>query len=230
MTTQEYLPATKFEQNTSERSLSTERMGKICITLADICIQYAGVERVPRYHEHHRENDAEHSLMLGIVAVELANELRPELDKGLISQYASVHDFPEICVGDTPTYNLSDQELLDKHVREQDALRQLIDILPPYTASLLVEYEAQVTPESVWTRSVDKVLPLAVDILGPGKMVMREDYGVTSVAKLLQNKQRLDSSMIRRFGEQTPEIVDLYQYLGDIFTREFLSTETQIDN
>jgi 5'-deoxynucleotidase YfbR-like HD superfamily hydrolase len=225
MTTQEYLPSLKFEQQVyddrNERILSTERMGAVCLTLADLCIRYAGVERVPRYHEQHRENDAEHSLMVAIVSVELANELRPDLDKGLLAQYANVHDFVEIAVGDTPTYSLTDQQLLDKHAREQAALVTLLSTLPPYTATLLETYERQESSEARFVRAVDKLTPLLVDILGPGKMVMCEDYGITDVTQLLQNKQRLDDSMRRRFGEDTPEIVDLYYHLGDIFTDSY---------
>lgn len=231
MTTQEYLPSSKFDQrmheSTYERKLTTERMGFVCLSLADICIRYAGVERVPRYSEHHRENDAEHSLMVGVVAIELANELRPELDKGLISQYASIHDLIEIAVGDTPTYHLTEQQLLDKHALEQNALEELVKTLPPYIGKLLVEYEKQITPESRFTRAVDKLTPLLADILGPGEKVMREDYGITNVTELITNKKRLDDSMVRRFGEDTPEIVELYQYLGEIFTDVYRQQENR---
>lgn len=222
MTTQEYLPSSKFDQRvletTYERNLTTERMSLTCLSLADFCIRYANVERIPRYHEQHRENDAEHSLMVAVLSVELANELRPDLDKGLLSQYANVHDFVEIAVGDTPTYNLSDQQLFDKHAFEQAALESLVKTLPPYTAELLSTYERQDSSEARFVRSVDKLTPLLVDILGPGKKVMREDYGITNITQLIQNKQRLDDSMVRRFGEDASEIVDLYRHLGDIFT------------
>jgi hypothetical protein len=60
-----------------------------------------------------------------------------------------------------------------------------------------------------------------VDILGPGEMVMREDYGVTTIVELLSNQQRLNDSMRRRFGEDTPEIVNLYEQLSNIFTANY---------
>lgn len=227
MTTHEYYLAAKFDQPRSVAELypDTEKMSFVCLSLADLCIRYSGVERVPRYHEAHRENDAEHSLMVAVVAVELANSLRPELDRGIISQYATVHDFVEISVGDTPTYSLSDQELLDKHHLEQAALSSLLQTLPPYTAELLRSYEEQATPEARFVRAVDKLTPLLVDILGPGRMVMREEYGITCVAELITNKLRLDDSMVRRFGEDNPEIVELYQYLGELFTQTYLEDE-----
>ena len=155
--------------------------------------------------------------MVAVLSVELANELRPELDKGLLSQFANIHDFVEIAVGDTPTYKLTEQQLLDKHTLEQAALESLLITLPPYTAKLLATYEQQACPESRFVRAVDKLTPLLVDILGPGKMVLQEDYGIESIADLLKNQQRLNDSMVRRFGEDNPEIVDLYHYLGDIF-------------
>lgn len=229
MTLQEYTPVIKFERSKTnkDRERATERMSAVCLSLADLCMRYAGVERIPRYNERHRENDAEHSLMVAVLSVELAHELRPELDKGLLAQYSNVHDFVEIAVGDTPTYHLNEQQLLDKHALEQAALETLLDTLPPYTAQLLLQYEQQASPEARFVRAVDKLAPLLVDILGPGKMVMREDYSITTATQLLQNKQRLDDSMIRRFGEDTPEIVTIYQHLGDLFVREYQMTESQ---
>lgn len=225
MTTQEYNPTRKFEHTVSfrdsERQRTTEQMSAVCLSLADMCIRYAGVERVPRYHEQHRENDAEHSLMVAVLSVELANELRPELDRGLLSQFATVHDFVEIAVGDTPTYHLSEQQLLDKHALEQAALATLLDDLPPYTARLVADYERQQKPEARFVRAVDKLAPLLVDILGPGKTVMREDYGITTIEELTANKQRLNDSMVRRFGEDTPEVVDIYRHLGELFSDTF---------
>lgn len=225
MTTQEYNPTIKFDQTslsiTPEFESSPERMSAICLSLADVCMRYAGIERVPRYNETHRENDAEHSVMVAVLSVELANELRPDLDKGLLAQYGMIHDLVEIVVGDTPTYNLSEQQLIDKHEREQHALRELIETLPSYTGRLVAEYEAQITPESRFARAVDKLTPVLVDILGPGEMVMREDYGVTTIVELLSNQQRLNDSMRRRFGEDTPEIVNLYEQLGNIFTANY---------
>ena len=228
MTTHEYYPMTKFEQPKPliELPPTVEKMSAVCLSLADLCIRYSGVERVPRYHETHRENDAEHSLMVAVLSVELASTLRPELDRGILSQYATVHDFVEIAVGDTPTYSLTEQELVDKHQREQMALTSLLQTLPPYTSELLRSYEEQSTPEARFVRAVDKLTPLLVDILGPGRMVMRDDYGITSVAELIENKLRLDDSMIRRFGEDNPEIVELYQYLGELFTQTYTEEES----
>ena len=230
MTTHEYMPNKTFEYSRSavEYRPSVEKTSAICLSLADLCIRYAGVERVPRYHEAHRENDAEHSLMVAVLSVELASTLRPELDRGMLSQFATVHDFVEIAVGDTPTYNLSDQQLLDKHQREQAALASLLETLPPYTGHLLQAYEQQASPEARFVRAVDKLTPLLVDILGPGRMVMREDYGITSVGELVKNKLRLDESMIRRFGEDTPEVVELYQYLGELFTQTYQAEEDDL--
>lgn len=232
MTIQEFSPALKFDQTlpitaTPEKTASPERLSGVCLSLADLCIRYAGVERVPRYHENHRENDAEHSLMVGILSIELASELRPDLDKGLLSQYASIHDFVEIAVGDTPTYSLSDQQLADKHSLEQAALLTLVKTLPPYIAQLLTRYEQQACPESRFVRAVDKLTPLLVDILGPGKMVVSEDYGINDIVSFISNQQRLTDSMRRRFGEDTPEIVNLYEQLADIFTTVYQADESE---
>ena len=222
MTVENMNTQTRFEHmNTQYNNEQKVRdMSATCLSLADLCIQYAGIERVPRYNETHRENDAEHSLMVAILSVELADEFRPDLDKGLLSQYSTVHDCVEIAVGDTPTYHLNEQELVAKHIREQSALESLLEILPPYTAQLLRQYEQQLSPEARFVRAVDKLTPLLVDIIGPGQLVLRKDYGINSISEVVKNKLRLDESMTRRFGEDTPEIVAIYKQLGDMFVAE----------
>lgn len=230
MTTHEYFPATSFDkvQRTIEYRPSVEKTSAICLSLADLCIRYAGIERAPHYTETRPENDAEHSLMVAMLSVELAHSLRPELDKGLLSQYASVHDFVEIAVGDTRTYNLTPQEHKDKEEREEQALVPFLETLPPYTVALLRNYEEQNTPEARFVRAVDKLTPLLVDIIGPGRMIMRKEFGITNVADLIKNKLRLDENMVRRFGEDNPEVVELYEYLGELFTQTYQAEEEDL--
>lgn len=224
MRTQESKININFEQNTDTQEAtetSPEQMAKVCLSLAQTCIRYAQVERVPRYHENHRENDAEHSVMVTVLAIELAATLRPQLDRGLVAQYATVHDFVEIEAGDMPTFNVTDQQLVSKHEREQAALTVVLPTLPPAVALLLSAYESQQDPESRFVKAVDKLTPVLVDILGPGSQVMKEDYGVTTLADLILNQERLNDSIVRRFGEDAPEIVAIYQLLGNTFIDTF---------
>lgn len=208
-------------------ALSPERVAAISLSLARTCMRYASIERVPRYHEAHRENDAEHSLMVSMIATELAAQFRPDLDIGLVAQFSNVHDLVETATlrGDVATYLLDDRQLAAKHDEEQDALAVLLPTLPPYTRQLVIEYESQKSKEARFVRAVDKLTPLLVDILGPGKQVLAQDYGVTSLTEVLLNQKRLNDSMVRRFGEDTPEIVEAYILLGEIFATQYDATE-----
>ena len=137
----------------------------ITLALGALAVTFAQVERVPRYTEEHRENDAEHSFMLALVANELAALLYPELDAGRVTQFAIVHDLIEIVTGDVPTFTYTPEQMATKHAAEHTALNGLVQTLPRSTASLLWEYEQQEVAEARFVKAVDKLLPVTVDIL-----------------------------------------------------------------
>lgn len=100
----------KIDQKLSEQPVPYEMAGaastaSVALELGKIAINFAGVDRVPRYNDERRENDAEHSFMLALIAGELAQTLYPAtLDAGLVSQYAIVHDLIELETGDVATF------------------------------------------------------------------------------------------------------------------------------
>jgi len=80
-----------------------EEAAQIVYDLGSMAMRFARVERVPRYDEHSRENDAEHSFMLALVAPELAATYYSELDVGLVAQFSTVHDLIELETADVAT-------------------------------------------------------------------------------------------------------------------------------
>lgn len=116
------------------------------MSLAEVTVKFAGVDRVIIYPSGRYENDTEHSFHLAISAVELAANYHPELDVGLVSQFSIVHDLPEVYAGDTPSFIMSREIELKKEKLEQKAIKRLLTELPPYTAQLLERYEAQIEP------------------------------------------------------------------------------------
>lgn len=189
--------------------------------LAGLAMEFATVERVPRYNPEHREDDAQHSFMLALVATELAATYYPDLDAGLVSQFSTVHDLVELETKDTPTYTLDAAGLAIKHNAEQAALRKLCRRLPQYTALLLERYEKQVEPEARFVRLVDKILPIAVDILGPGAQIMREDYSIHTTERLNQTEAKLAARLHAMFPEQ--ELSFLHVVRG-MLAQEFSDT------
>lgn len=64
------------------------------------------------------------------------------------------------------TFNLTEKQLEEKHQREQRAKEKLMKRLTPELGQNLEEYERQDTPEARFVRAVDKILPVAMDVVG----------------------------------------------------------------
>jgi len=197
----------------------------LILELGGLAMRFARVERTPRYEDGRRESDVEHSYMLALVAPEVAHDLYPnEMNLGLISQYAIVHDLVEVVTGDIPTFQLDEQTLARKEANEQLALEKLLASLPPHTKKILAAYEAQTDKEARFVRATDKLLPIVTDIYGPGQRVMREDYDVTTSQQLHIAYERLRTRMQDRFGE-FPGIITAYSLLSELFEIEFSATQ-----
>ena len=202
----------------TKQAVVAERTAATILTLSRCAMDFAGVERVPRYDSESRENDAEHSFMLALVAPEIASQFFPRLDPGLVARFSVVHDLVELETNDVATYTLDTAELAAKEAAELRALDKLAHMLPRHTRELLLRYEAQTEPEARFVRLVDKLLPVAVDILGPGKQVMAEDYGIATREQLDANEQRLSCRLRERF----PDIeLDFLHLVRDVLARQF---------
>ncbi len=176
------------------------------IELGRVAMEFARIERMPRYADGRRETDTEHSFMLALTAPELAQALELDLQPGLLSQFAIVHDLVELKTDDVATFLLTDADLCKKEDVEKMALQQLLKELPPYTAYLLARYEAQEEPEARFVRFVDKLLPIVVDILGNGQRVMQEDYGIHTTEELARAHSSVHKRLDAKFGTEFPAI------------------------
>ncbi len=195
--------------------------------LGALAMKFARVERVPRYDERTRENDAEHSFMLALVATELADQLYPgKLNPALVTQFSMVHDLIELKTGDVATFHYDSTDMAAKQAIEHAALEELLAELPPYIAHLLRTYEEQKLPEAIFVRGVDKQLPIIVDILGAGKKVMNEDYGVSTAEELEKGHTKLHSRIANSFKD-FPELVEMHELFCELFQIEFEASLTQ---
>lgn len=125
-----------------------------------------------------RENVAEHGYMLAKVAVAIADELYPELDRGKIAIHAINHDDPEAYVGDTPTDVIAKHDPEAKADLEQLGVDRLVEEYAPITPNYvydLVTYEEQDEPEAQFVRIVDKIMVLLIQIPNDGQ-TLRDHY------------------------------------------------------
>jgi putative hydrolases of HD superfamily len=129
------------------------------LALSQLALRFARVERATFHDDGKRvETDSDHTVMLGLIACELAPE---HLDKGRISQYALVHDIVEAYSGDVQTLKITDEERKIKSDNESAARERLIREFgeKSWMCRTLVEYEEQVVPEARFVRLLDKVTP-----------------------------------------------------------------------
>lgn len=158
------------------------------------------------------ENDAEHSFMLALIALPLAEQYYPALDSGLVTKYALVHDLIESYVGDTPTHNIDEAGLKNKADMERvglEKLRKEFVLLAPSLVSLVEKYEAQDDAESRYVRMLDKLVTISIQF--------PNQYVVMKKAFDRQGHERMVRTRIKRFAKEyadQKQILELYDELA----------------
>jgi len=109
-----------------------------------------------------RENSAEHSWHLGVMALVLAEHAGARIDVQRVVQMVLVHDLVEIDAGDTFIYD--DAGNADKAERERAAADRIFGLLPDDQRggfrALWDEFEARATPEARFAAALDRLMPL----------------------------------------------------------------------
>lgn len=128
-----------------------------------------------------RENSAEHSWHLSVMAIVLAEYAAGRgIDMLRVLKMALLHDLVEIDAGDTFVYD--DRGARDKQEREQRGAERIFGMLPLDQAHefrrLWEEFEARRTDESRFAAALDRLQPILHNYYTRGK-AWRE-HGVTS--------------------------------------------------
>lgn len=168
-----------------------QEIASTVLSLGKLAADFTQITRIPRHADGRHENDSEHTFMLTLVAPAVAEKHYPDLDLDKIRRFAHVHDFPELITGDINTHDSTPEELDEKARRDREAAQQLLTILPSSLATALEEYERQDTPEAVFVRVIDKLLPTAMGIIGDGPHMVREDFGISEVEALTERDRKV---------------------------------------
>lgn len=203
----------------TDETLSVQ--ANIAIQIGALASRQVTVERTRVYHTDGRpENVAEHSLMLGKVAPELALILYPDLDENLVARFATLHDDVEAYVGDTPTDIFATVEPEDKEKLEAAALAQLATEYAHITSyvALIRQYEAQGSPESRFVRAVDKLLPLIVHFHNEAATT-RSLY---TYEEFLESERVIIERDRHKYGE-FDAIIELRRELGNVLAGRYLN-------
>ena len=109
-----------------------------------------------------RENDAEHSWHLAIMAMLLSEYANDAVDVLKVIKMVLIHDLVEIDAGDTFAYDVVGYE--DKEEREEIAAHKILGILPTdqyqEIYQLWREFEDRITPEAKFANALDRIQPL----------------------------------------------------------------------
>jgi putative hydrolase of HD superfamily len=138
--------------------------------------------------QRRRENSAEHSWHLALMAVLLAEHAEGKIDASRAVKMVLVHDLVEIDAGDTYCYD--ERAGMDKEERERCAADRIFAMLPEdQTAEmrgLWDEFEARRTPEAKFANAIDRLQPVMLNYYSQGQ-AWREN-GVTSDRVLARNR------------------------------------------
>lgn len=153
-----------------------------------------------------RENSAEHSWYLALMAIVLAEHAAEPVDLLRVLQLVVVHDLVEIDAGDTFLYD--DEGRATKDERERAAADRLFALLPEPQAAQLRdlwdEYAARATPEARFAKALDRLAPLMLNhTTGGGGW---RDHDITAGDVRLRNPS---------IAEAAPELQRVVDHLID---------------
>jgi putative hydrolase of HD superfamily len=141
-----------------------------------------------------KENDAEHSWHLAVMAMVLAEHADEPVDICRVMMMLVIHDIVEIDAGDTFAYD--DHGRKDQEERERQAADRLFALLPDDQAgdfrALWDEFEEDNTADARFARALDRLQPMTLNYLNKGG-TWRQN-GVTADKVLARNRPIEDGS------------------------------------
>ena len=121
-----------------------------------------------------RENSGEHSWHLALYALVLADQASPGVDINRVIRMLLIHDLVEIDVGDVPIHSANgvahgSAETIAAETRAAD---RIFGLLPADLAlnlrTLWDEFEAALTPDAIFAKSLDRVQPVMANLASGG--------------------------------------------------------------
>ncbi len=132
-----------------------------------------------------RENDAEHSWNLAMLAMLFEEYSTEKVDLERVLKIALVHDLVEVYAGDTFAYDAKGNE--DKLNREIESANKLFGILDSEQGAeiraLWDEFEAKETPESKYANAIDRIQPLINNYMTNGHTWKEGDVHAPQILK-----------------------------------------------
>jgi putative hydrolase of HD superfamily len=188
--------------------------------LVKLALSFGRVERGVSHPDGKPETDTDHSVSLAWLACSLAERWYPQLDQGLIAQFAIVHDAVEIYAGDTYAVTAGAAEKQAQREREHVALKQIDGELADlrWLPLMIMRYELQNTPEARLVRAVDKLMPKIVLRLEGNISERMSAHGVTR--EIAAGFRESEANEMSGYAADFPEILALRGELTDMLCLE----------
>jgi len=154
-----------------------------------------------------RENSAEHSWHLAMMAVTLAEHAPPGTDIGRVTAMVRLHDLVEIDAGDLFVY-ADEAQQERQETAERAAADRIFALLPAGQADelrgLWDEFEERRTAEARFARALDRMQPMLANLSAGGGTW--KEHGITADQVLA--KVRLIEDGSPELGRYAREMVD----------------------
>jgi putative hydrolase of HD superfamily len=158
----------------------------------DFILEIDGLKSVRRrtslLDRSRRENTAEHSWQIALMAVLLAEHADPQVDINQVVMMLLVHDLVEIDAGDTFIYD--EQARATQRDRETKAADRIFGMLPAAQGqrmrALWEEFETRESPEARFASAIDRLQPLLSNYFTKG--ATWKEPGVTQKQVIARNQ------------------------------------------
>ncbi len=151
-------------------SSEDDRLDKLLKFTAEIDKMTGVLRRTVLIDKSRRENDAEHSWHIAVMAIMFEEYFTGKADIGRAVQMCVVHDLVEIYAGDTFAFDKKGNE--DKEQREAAAADKLFSQLPKeqgdFIRGLWEEFDAMETDDARYAACMDRIQPLLHNTLTDG--------------------------------------------------------------
>lgn len=162
-----------------------ERLDRQLLFSAEIDKMTSVLRRTMLLDYSRRENDAEHSWHIAVMAILFSEYAKEPVDLGHVIELCVIHDLVEIYAGDTFAYDVSGNQ--GKRMREEDAADRLFSLLPEdqekLIRSLWEEFDAMETADAKCAACVDRLQPFFHNMLTEGHTWVEGDTDRAQVEK-----------------------------------------------
>lgn len=144
-----------------------------------------------------KENDAEHSWHLALMAMLLSEHANQKIDVLKVMSMVLIHDIVEIDAGDTYAYDIEGNQT--KRAREEKAADRIFGLLPTdqsvYLRELWEEFEKQETTEAKFARSLDCIQPIMLNAASGGKAWKEHEVKLSQILGRNQSTKEGSSTL-----------------------------------